>query len=390
MMIKKILLYIFLLANFAILVWHITQEPGSNDQNKGKIPVLLNQDSIQVIKPKLQPLADNKNTNVADSPNKAENNKHPKNDLLATQDAIDHPVQKNEIEIQNDIQKKSIENQAGPEENKMGNNETASPKSPKKTAMGLQNDKINTVDPSSNRAFENKSNALEHHPIATSEDQHNASIDIQPPTEEHSGNEADKTSIPENVLSDVNPQSSKSTKEAKKPLETINSPLAAFDESCFSLKPLTQNQATGLSEFMKAQAIPHKEQHTTKVRTAGYLVMVQPATTFKRSKQNLRIVKKSGLDAFMITQGIWQKGISLGIFSTKKNAQTQMKRVQKKLANLKIKIEPRKREDRIYRVIIKLKKGQNLKNILQRSQIKQQKDKYIAEVAKKSCKSIVF
>ena len=58
--------------------------------------------------------------------------------------------------------------------------------------------------------------------------------------------------------------------------------------------------------------------------------------------------------------------------------------------NLKIKIEPRKREDRIYRVIIKLKKGQNLKNILQRSQIKQQKDKYIAEVAKKSCKSIVF
>ncbi len=161
-------------------------------------------------------------------------------------------------------------------------------------------------------------------------------------------------------------------------------------ETCYSLMPLTKRQARHFSQYLSQEAVKFTQQQTTKLRSAGYLVMVAPSSNYKESKRKMKQVKKAGLDAFLITKGQWQRAISLGVFSSRANAEKSVSRARKKLPKIVLKIAERVREEIIYRIVFMLFDKKNSAEIVQNSLIKDMKGQFVAEVAKKSCKDIEF
>lgn len=401
-MIKKILLYIFLLANLGVLLWHLTEYSSEKKNENQQIPILLNEQRIRVVKPDQEVTISKENQQVengqtvtqSDIPSEQEQSLDENSGAQISQNQNDISINNNNADSENSsldsttvlneqhknelVSEKNEKNEFIPEtQNKEGvtGKETVVKNEPVNHLTALQDSekKDTELNPSANQSNEQK--------VVNSSEQ----TDISSLTTHNPEQNTNPLTSSENDI--VNKVDSVQVSDAS----SNQSPLTAMKaESCYSLKPLTLNQSRKFSQFLQDQAIPHKEQHTTKVNIAGYLVMVAPASNYKISKKNLRLVKKAGLDAFLITQGDWKRAVSLGVFSTRANAAKQVRAVKKKLPMLKIQLAPRKREQQIFRVIFKLQNEQKTTIIIERSQINQLKDKYIAEVAKKSCKSIEF
>ncbi len=178
--------------------------------------------------------------------------------------------------------------------------------------------------------------------------------------------------------------------EPGQPIASVNQVDSDTLQACYSLNPLKEKQAKKFSQFLKKSAIKFKQQHTTKIRPAGYLAMVVPAKDYQVAKKILKQVKKEGLDAFLITKGQWQRGISLGVFSSRANAETIIEHARKKLPRINLKITDRVRQEIIYRVIFKFASSQDPQDLLRKSQITGSKGQFLAKVTKKSCKDIEF
>lgn len=311
----KWLLYLIILANLGVLIWHLTRYQPATEAMHEKQSLSINADHIQIIKPqhaekKLQPqrIESTLSANLA-KPMKQEESiqQQPVTELVAQQSSGESALDGGETQ-------------------------------PDKTVVTNTQPSTGVTDGENN---------LNKAPQALEE---------------------------------------KNNKQKESAINVESMPVT----TCYSLNPLKRIQAKKFGQFLKKTEIAYTEQQTTKIRPAGYLAMVAPASDYKVAKKKLKQVKKAGMDAFLITKGEWQRGISLGVFSSRVNAETIIKRARKKLPKLSLKIADRVREEIVYRVIFKLTSQQNPQDLLKKSQIMEMKGQFLAEVTKKSCKDVEF
>ena len=311
----KWLLYLIILANLGVLIWHLTRYQPATEAMHEKQSLSINADHIQIIKPQ-----------------NAEKNLQPQRINSTLSANLAKPLKQDESTQQQPV------------------TELVAGQSADESALDggeIRPDKI-------------------------------AETNTQPSTGVADGEN--------NLKQETQALEDKDNKQKKSAINVESVPVS----TCYSLNPLQRAQAKKFGQFLKKTGIAYTEQQTTKIRPAGYLAMVAPASDYKAAKKDLKQVKKAGMDAFLITKGEWQRGISLGVFSSRAHAETIIKRARKKLPKLSLKIADRVREEIVYRVIFKLTSQQNPQDLLKKSQIMEMKGQFLAEVTKKSCKDVEF
>lgn len=331
----KWFLYLVILANLGVLLWHLTRYQPASEAMHEKRPLSINVEKIQLIKPQ-----------SVDTPVQSENKQTSRLELKGVEQAVNAS--------QDVVTQPSAQPLTQP---------AIHTPSTQQTSTGSVKEQVSDKSVPDRKLLKTEMKVEEQ---------------TQSPTDR-----ADN----ENTASHEMPSSDKEVPQREK-VETLLAPQPVA--SCYSLNPLKQKLAEKFSQFLKKNEILYTQQHTTKVRPAGYLAMVAPSSDYKQSKKRLKQVKKAGLDAFLITKGQWQRGISLGVFSSRANAETIIKRARKKLPKINLKIADRVREEIIYRVVFKITSPQNPQDLLKNSQIMEMKGQFVAEVTKKSCKDIEF
>jgi hypothetical protein len=163
---------------------------------------------------------------------------------------------------------------------------------------------------------------------------------------------------------------------------------------CYQYGPLNEVQADAIKVVMEQQQIPVVQQSRTLVEPRGFLVLILPQKNSNTAKSQMRSARKAGLDAFTITQGEWNNGVSLGIFSTKENADKFFKTVKGLIPNAPISIKKRVRESEVYRILFKLENEQDPVTLLSNNPFPSFNSKNplqkTTKIAKKSCESVEF
>jgi len=176
--------------------------------------------------------------------------------------------------------------------------------------------------------------------------------------------------------------------------DAVPSATSLAPDMCYQYGPLNQSQAEAIKVVMEQQQIPVVQQSRTLVEPRGFLVLILPQANSNAAKSQMRSARKAGLDAFTITQGEWNNGVSLGIFSTKENADKFFKTAKGLIPNSPVSIKKRVRESEVFRILFKLENEQdpaillannpfpsfNSKNPLQKT----------TKIAKKSCETVEF
>ena len=175
---------------------------------------------------------------------------------------------------------------------------------------------------------------------------------------------------------------------------TAIEPSSVLPMFCYQYGPLDQTQAEAITVVMQQQQIPVVQQSRVVVEPRGFLVLIMPQRNSDAAKSQMRIARNAGLDAFVITKGEWNNGVSLGIFTTKENADKLFTTAKGLIPNSQVAIKKRVRESEVYRILFKLKNDQdpaillannpfpsfNSKNPLQKT----------TKIAKKSCETVEF
>ncbi len=163
---------------------------------------------------------------------------------------------------------------------------------------------------------------------------------------------------------------------------------------CYQYGPLNNSQADAISAVMKQQKIPVVQQSRILVEPRGFLVLIMPQKNSAAAKSEMRVARKAGMDAFTITKGEWNNGVSLGIFSAKENANKLFNQAKKLLPKSKVAIQKRVRETEVFRILFKLQEDQDPAILLANNTFPRFDSKnplqITTKVAKKSCETVEF
>ncbi len=159
---------------------------------------------------------------------------------------------------------------------------------------------------------------------------------------------------------------------------------------CYQYGPLNNKQADALTSDFHDQDIPVVQQSRIMTKDAGFLVMISPLASEVQANQQVQRVKNAGLDAFTITKGEWLHGISLGIFSSKANANKLFNKAKKLLPNNSVELKPRFREVSVFRLIFSLDQSQDPDKLLATIDFPSIDVNNPPKLAKKSCESVEF
>ena len=112
---------------------------------------------------------------------------------------------------------------------------------------------------------------------------------------------------------------------------------------CYRLGPLTQDgNLAALETTVRSRGWPTQRSERKETVKAGYLVYQAPLPSRQAALAAMRELRGKGVDSFVIAEGPYVNGLSLGLFSNEENARRQAANLRSK--GLDVLVGPRLRE----------------------------------------------
>ncbi|PIP80895.1 MAG: hypothetical protein COW84_02775 [Gammaproteobacteria bacterium CG22_combo_CG10-13_8_21_14_all_40_8] len=162
------------------------------------------------------------------------------------------------------------------------------------------------------------------------------------------------------------------------------------NRSCYEWSALEDEELLHLTQKLEASAQGYQVEDIPVEASDGYMVLLGPFSSNEISLEKYKILKQAKIDSFMVNQGKWNHGISLGIFSLRENAIAHQEKIQKKIPNEPIHVENRTREKTVHNVKMEWTESEIGLNSELFLTVFAQNEQKMKKIAKKSCKEIEF
>jgi hypothetical protein len=158
---------------------------------------------------------------------------------------------------------------------------------------------------------------------------------------------------------------------------------------CWVLEGMNDRQSASMEVALTRLDLPYRVFRNLVSEPAGYVVIAGPLASEAEATALRARARAQRLDAFVLTRGQWKNGVSLGVFSSRKNALRRQQEARSKLPDVDVTVEQRFRERTENRLLVPAWHGgkqilsTQLNEIAHKNQIK-------TDWAKKSCKDVEF
>lgn len=135
-------------------------------------------------------------------------------------------------------------------------------------------------------------------------------------------------------------------------LSEVNASLVATQEEIFSESKLlirkfskslcletgpfsSADEVSRALDYLASIGLRGQIRETERVKKSGYWVFIPPYPSLARARIRLKELRANGFDSFIVTQGVNQNAISLGIFKRKDKAQQHLAELEGKISDIK-------------------------------------------------------